>query len=124
MFGIRKTLQFGSAIFGFSAVLLLFAPSVFLDLLGLDSTDRSLIWSMRMIAITLVALAGNMWLHARLSSEDSIKRVGAVMAVAATALGVLTVLLPGEHTWFSAMYAAVGFLFGLNYAVCLWRKLM
>ena len=57
---IRTTLKAGSMVFGASALFLLVAPTLFLDLLGLDS-NVPMVWSMRMIAITLVALAGNMW---------------------------------------------------------------
>ena len=58
--GIRTTLKAGSMVFGASALFLLIAPSLFLDLLGLENNEP-MVWSMRMIAITLVALAGNMW---------------------------------------------------------------
>lgn len=124
MFGIRKTLGLGAVIFGASAVLLLVSPGLFVTLLGLDSGSEPLLWSMRMIAVTLVALTGNMWVHARHTDDGSLRRVGQVMAFAATGLGVLTLLLPGDPTWFSTTYAAIGFLFGANYFVCLWRKLM
>ena len=55
--GIRKTLQAGATVFAFSALLLFLLPSLFLDLLGMDSGDQ-LQWSMRMIGITVFALAG------------------------------------------------------------------
>lgn len=122
MLGIRKTLRVGATVFGLSAVLLLVVPGLFLSLLGLESTSAPLLWSMRMIAVTLVALAGNMWLHAKHSINESLTSVAQVMAVAATGLGVLTLSLPGP-TWFSVLYAAVGFLFGANYAICLLRGL-
>ena len=44
------------------------------------------------------------------------------MAIVATALGVLTLLIPSGLSWFTLCYAAVGFAFGLNYAVCLLRR--
>ena len=55
--GVKQTLKAGSAVFGASAIFLLIAPELFLDLLALDSNDQ-MVWSMRMIAITLIALAG------------------------------------------------------------------
>lgn len=110
--------------FGVSALLLLLAPGFFLDLLGLESSSASLAWSMRMIAVTLVALAGNMWLHAKNSSNATVQYVGIVMALSATALGVLTLLIPSSLTWFSITYSAIGFLFGINYGLCIWRKLI
>ena len=121
MFGIRKTLRFGASVFGLSALLLLFMPKFFLDLLNMDSKNESLVWSMQMIGITLVALAGNMWVNSKNSDPSSIKRVGWVMAVCASALGVLTLLIPASIGWFAILYAVIGFAFGANYLACLLR---
>ena len=118
---IRKTLRAGSLVFGASALFLLVLPNIFLDLLGLADSDV-LVWSMRMIAITLVALAGNMWNNSRNSSDRGVGNVAKVICVSATGLGVLTLLIPGEITWFSYLYAAVGFGFGLSYLLNILRK--
>ena len=122
MFGIRTTLRIGAIVFGLSAVLLLVAPGFFLDLLLLDGASESLRWAMRMIGLTLIALAANMAIVARSSSDSSVTTAGIVMAIVATALGVLTLTLPATLGWFAILYAAVGFAFGLNYAVCLIRQ--
>jgi hypothetical protein len=122
MFGIRKTLQLGASVFGLSALLLLALPELFLDLLLLDSSSAALVWSMRMIGVTLVALAGNMWMNSKSSSDSQVKKVGLVMAIAATGLGVLTLLIPATYGWFTICYAAIGFAFGANYTLCLIRK--
>ncbi|MEY4533119.1 MAG: hypothetical protein RI926_888 [Actinomycetota bacterium] len=124
MFGIRSTLKLGSLVFGLSAVLLVLTPEVFLTLLELDSSSAALVWSMRMIGVTLVALAGNMWINSTNPSDVAVRRVGVVMAVAATGLGILTVLIPAPLSWFTVLYAAVGFGFGLNYFVCFLRNKM
>ena len=108
-------------LFGASALFLLVLPDLFLDLLGLSQSDE-MAWAMRMIGITLLALAGNMWNNAGQSSDVRVVNVAKVMCVSATALGVLTLLIPGEITWFSYLYAAVGFGFGLAYLVNLVRK--
>lgn len=121
MFGIRTTLRLGATVFGLSALLLLLLPAQFLDLLALDSASEPLQWSMRMIGITLVALAGNMWANSGQRDDDAVRRVGIVMAICATSLGVLTLLIPAELKWFSYLYAAIGFAFGLNYIACLAR---
>ncbi len=118
---IRKTLRAGSLVFGASALFLLALPGFFLDLLGLENSDV-LVWSMRMIAITLFALAGNMWNNSRNSSDRGVGNVAQVMCVSATGLGVLTLLIPGEITWFSYLYAAVGFGFGLTYLINILRR--
>ena len=118
---IRKTLIAGSLVFGASALFLLVLPKIFLDLLGLENSDV-LVWSMRMIAVTLFALAGNMWNNSRNSSDRGVGNVAQVMSVSATSLGVLTLLIPGEITWFSYLYAAVGFGFGLTYLINILRR--
>ncbi len=113
--GIRLTLKAGAIVFGSSALVLLAFPEFFLELLALDSTSASLVWSMRMIGVTLVALAGNMWANSTNSNNLSVMRVGAVMAISAAGLGVLTLLLPVPLTWFTVAYAIVGFAFSLSY---------
>ncbi len=118
---LRNVLKAGSIVFGASALFLLVLPDLFLDLLGLSQSDE-MAWAMRMIGITLLALAGNMWNNAGQSSDERVGNVAKVMCVSATALGVLTLMIPGEITWFSYLYAAVGFGFALAYLVNLVRK--
>lgn len=112
--GLRKTLQAGSLVFGFSAIFLLILPRVFLELLSMDSSDQ-LQWSMRMIGITLVALAGNMWNNAKQKDEVRVVFVARVMCVSAALLGLLTLLIPAQLTWFGYLYAAIGFGFAISY---------
>ena len=118
---LRKTLQAGSIVFGFSALFLLILPSLFLELLGLDQSEP-LQWSMRMIGITLIALAGNMWNNSKQSDNAEVASVAKIMCVSAAALGVLTLMIPAELTWFSYVYAAVGFGFAGSYLVGLLKK--
>lgn len=118
---LRTILKLGSTIFGFSAIFLLVDPKTFLELLNLEKTE-TLQWSMRMIAITLIALTGNMLSVARFGSETSVIFSSRVMVVSATALGALTLLIPAEFSWFTIAYAAVGFLFSLAYLSALLRK--
>ncbi|MEY4503548.1 MAG: hypothetical protein RLZZ576_802 [Actinomycetota bacterium] len=114
----RLVLKTGSLVFGLSALLLLIAPALFNELLGL-TTNPALEWSMRMIGITLVALAGNMFSVARRGGEASVRLSGRIMQSSAFALGVLTLLIPVPVTWFTACYAAVGFGFSLAYTFTL-----
>ncbi len=118
---LRNVLKAGSIVFGASALFLLVLPDLFLDLLGLSQSDE-MAWAMRLIGITLLALAGNMWNNAGQSSDERVGNVAKVMCVSATALGVLTLMIPGEITWFSYLYAAVGFGFALAYLVNLLRN--
>lgn len=101
--------------------MLIVAPAFFNSLLGLGSA-ADLEWAMRMIGITLVALAGNMYSVASRGSEASVLFSAKVMMVSAFGLGVLTLMLPVELTWFAMAYAAVGFGFSGAYAVVLLRK--
>ena len=118
---LRTILKFGSVVFGISALFLLIAPTTFLELLNLE-TSESLEWSMRMIAITLIALTGNMLSVSRFGSETSVLFSARIMIVSAAALGALTLLIPTEFTWFTIAYAAIGFLFSLAYLSALLRK--
>ena len=118
---LRTILKFGSTVFGLSALFLLIAPKTFLELLNLE-TSESLEWSMRMIAITLIALTGNMLSVSRFGSETSVVFSARVMVVSAAALGALTLLIPAEFGWFTITYAAVGFLFSVAYLSALLRK--
>lgn len=118
---LRTILKFGSTVFGLSALFLLLAPKTFLELLNLE-TSESLQWSMRMIAITLFALTGNMLSVSRFGSETSVVFSARVMVVSAAALGALTLLIPAEYGWFTIAYAAVGFMFSLAYVSALLRK--
>ena len=58
-----------------------------------------------------------MWNNAVHNSDAAIGNVAKVMCVSATALGVLTLLIPTELTWFTYLYAVVGFGFGVAYVV-------
>jgi Ca2+/H+ antiporter len=120
-FRIRKTLRAGSFVFGISALFLLVLPNLFLELLGLDKID-SLVWSMRMIGITVFALAGNMWNNAGQSSDARVENVAKVMCLSAASLGVLTLMIPVKLTWFSYVYAVIGFGFAISYGINLLKK--
>ena len=118
---LRLILRTGAIVFGVSALLLVATPAFFNQRLGLDS-NPPLEWSMRMIGITLVALAGNMFSVSSRGSDASVLFSGRVMLVSAFALGVLTLLIPVAHGWFTISYAAIGFGFSAAYAWALLTK--
>ena len=111
---IRKVLRAGSIIFGLSALTLIVVPGFFNQLLGFTTT-QALEWAMRMIGITLLALAGNMYSVSSRGSKESVYFSARVMLVSAGALGVLTLLIPATLGWFTYAYAAVGFGFSAAY---------
>jgi len=119
--GVKNTLRAGSIIFGASAIFLLIAPGLFLELLRLPTSDE-LIWAMRMIGITLVALSGNMWQNSKLTNAAGIKFVARVMFLSALALGLLTIFIPAELAPFTIFYAVIGLGFALSYLINLIRK--
>ena len=86
---MKKKYKLGQKKFINNSSLPLYRIIALRDLLGFEDTPE-LIWSMRMIAITLIALAGNMWQNSKLDNNASgIKFVGRVMFISALALGVL-----------------------------------
>jgi hypothetical protein len=119
--GVKQTLKAGSLVFGLSALFLLIAPGVFLDLLEVTNNSE-MIWSMRMIGITLIALAGNMWQNSKLNNATALGYVGRVMFIAAAGLGFLTIFIPASLTPFTIGYAVIGFGFALSYLINLIRK--
>ena len=120
--GLRWVLRAGAAVFGASAVVLLVAPAFFLTLLALPAT-ADLEWAMRMIAITLVALTGNMAVVSFSASDRGVLVASGVMLFAAGALGFLTLMIPADVTWFTVVYALVGFGFSSAYLVGLALRL-
>jgi len=117
---LRFTLRAGATVFGLSAVALILAPGFFLELLGLD-TSAPLVWSMVMIGVTLIALTGNMAVVSFTASDRGVQGASVVMMLAAGGLGVTTLLIPVPFTWFSVVYALVGFGFSTAYVVGLTR---
>ncbi len=118
---LRRVLFTGATVFGFSALLLLISPSLFNELLGISSTPE-LDWAMRMIGLTLVALAGNMMSASLKGKAETVLFSARVMALSAAGLGVLTLLIPVQAlTWFDYAYAAVGFGFSFAYIIGLVR---
>ena len=118
---LRIVLRTGAVVFGFSAIFLLSLPVLFLELLALPTGDDQ-VWSMRMIAVTLVALSGNMLVVSLYANIKGVRFASRVMQFAAFGLGALTLAVPAELTWFSYLYAAVGFGFSAAYPAFLFRR--
>ena len=118
---MRTILKAGSSVFGLSAIFLIIFPHPFLDLLQLETSD-GMVWSMRMIGITLVALTGNMWNNSQQRNDQRVASVAKIMCLSAAGLGVLTLMIPAPLAWFTYLYAAIGFGFSLAYLIALLRK--
>lgn len=117
---LRYTLRAGATVFGLSAGGLIVFPAFFLELLGLEP-ELPLMWSMVMMGIALVALAGNMVVVSVSARDGGVRMASVVMLFAAAGLGMITLLIPVAYTWFTLAYAAVGFGFSLAYLVGLLR---
>jgi len=118
---MRTILKAGSSVFGLSAIFLIIFPRTFLDLLQLETSD-GMVWSMRMIGITLIALAGNMWNNSQQRNDQRVASVAKIMCISAAGLGVLTLLIPAPLAWFTYLYAAIGFGFSLAYLVAIIKR--
>lgn len=118
---LRIVLRAGSVVFGASALFLLVFPVLFLELLSLP-TGEDQVWSMRMIAVALVALTGNMLVVSLYANLKGVRLASRVMQFAAFGLGGLTLAVPAELSWFTYLYAAVGFGFSAAYTVLLFRR--
>lgn len=118
---LRGVLRLGSLVFGLSAIALLFVPGVFLNLLGIQSTQE-LQWSMQMIAVTLVALTANMFVVSLWASDAGVLWAARVMQLAAFGLGVLTLFIPTGVNWFVILYALFGFGFSAAYTLLLIKR--
>jgi hypothetical protein len=116
MSGLRYVLGSGSVVFGLSALVLILFPSFFVGLLGLDDS-LALIWAMVMIGVTVIALTGNMAVVALTASDSGVRVASIVMGFSAAGLGMVTLLIPVPYTWFTIVYAVVGFGFSLAYLV-------
>jgi hypothetical protein len=75
-----------------------------------------------MIGVTVFALAGNMWLNSEQISVTRLMQVAQVMFISAAGLGLSTLLIPAELTWFTYLYAAIGFAFAISYFMNLIRN--
>jgi len=117
---LRYVLRSGAIVFGLSGIALLLAPSYFVELLGLESTNP-LAWSMVMMGVTVVALSGNMAVVSFSGSDSGVFIASIVMLFSAASLGIVTLLIPVTYTWFTLTYAGIGGGFMVAYAVGLLR---
>ncbi len=119
---IRIILLVGAIFFGISAFALLIFPEAFIELLGFQTT-AALEWAMMLIAITLIALTGNMAMVSISASQFGVRIAGWTMMLAAFGLGAFSLLIPADYNWFNLSYAGIGFAFSIAYFSQLARSL-
>lgn len=117
---LRWILRAGAGVFGLSAIWLLITPGFFLELLALEPT-LALRWSMWMIAITLIALTGNMAVVSFRAPPSGVVASSTVMMVSSGALGFVTLLVPAAITGFGVVYGLLSFAFSAAYFAALAR---
>ena len=114
----RAVLGAGATVFAVTAPLLLLAPGLFADWLGLNGDLSQVRWSLQMVGACLVALSGQMWLVRR-GDGHTVMSAAVVMLIGGGVMTLLTTLLPGEWTAMRWGYFAFGASFMLAYAVLL-----
>jgi hypothetical protein len=56
------------------------------------------------------------------ANDRGVRVASTVMQLSAFGLGVITLLIPAELTWFTILYAAIGFVFSAMYTFFLFRR--
>ncbi len=114
---IRVVLAFGALLFFASGLLLLLAPALMAQWLGLaEVVDTT--WTLQMLGAALLGLSGQMWLVRR-APDHPILGSAVVMLIAGGLMNVLTITLPGSWTPVRWMYLGVGLVFWISYLILL-----
>lgn len=114
---IRQVMLAGGTIFLISAIALLARPDLFGQFIGI--TGDNAYWSLRMTGIVLIPL-GYLMIVVRNNSSNYIVRTFAIlMSLVSLALGIVTLLAPGEANIGRIIYAVIGFAFSTLYVVAL-----
>ncbi len=114
---IRQVMLAGGSIFIASAVALIARPDLFGQFIGISGEDA--FWSLRMTGIVLLPL-GYLMIVVRNNSSNYVVRTFAIlMSLVSLALGIVTLLAPGEPNVGRIIYAVIGFVFSTLYVVAL-----
>ena len=116
-FRVRQVMLAGGTIFILSAVALISRPDLFGEFIGISGEDA--FWSLRMTGIVLLPL-GYLMIVVRNNSSNYVVRTFAIlMSLVSLALGIVTLLAPGEPNVGRIIYAVIGFVFSTLYVVAL-----
>jgi peptidoglycan/LPS O-acetylase OafA/YrhL len=114
---IRAVLALGSLMFVVSGLLLIIAPALMAEWLGL-STIVDTTWTLQMLGAALLGLSGQMWLVRR-APDHPVLGAAVVMIISGGLMTVLTITLPGEWTPVRWAYLGIGAAFCLAYVLML-----
>jgi hypothetical protein len=112
---IRKVMLGGGSVFIASAIALVVRPDLFAEFIGITGDDA--FWSLRMTGIILFPLGYLMIIVRSTSSNSVVKSFAVLMSLVSLALGIVTLLAPGEPNLGRIIYAIIGFIFSTLYVV-------
>lgn len=114
---VRVVLALGALLFFASGLLLLLAPSLMAQWLGLAEVIDTT-WTLQMLGAALLGLSGQMWLVRR-APDHPVLGSAVVMLIAGGLMNVLTITLPGSWTSVRWVYLGVGLVFWVSYLILL-----
>ncbi len=114
---IRQVMLAGGSVFIASAIALITTPDLFGEFIGIVGEDAN--WSLRMTGIVLIPLGYLMIVVRSVGSNSVVKSFAILMSLVSLALGIVTLLAPGDANIGRIIYAIVGFLFSTLYVVAI-----
>lgn len=119
---IRQVMLAGGIVFIGSAIALIARPDLFGEFIGISNPQAW--WSLRMTGLVLIPLGYLMIVVRSAGSNSVVKSFAILMSLVSLALGIITLLAPGQVNLGRIIYAITGFLFSTFYvvAIALGRK--
>ncbi len=114
---IRQVMLAGGAVFIASAIALIARPDLFGEFIGIVGEEA--FWSLRMTGIVLIPLGYLLIVVRSVASDSVVKSFAFLMFFVSLALGIVTLLAPGDANIGRIIYAIIGFLFSTLYVVAL-----
>ena len=114
---IRQVMLAGGSVFIASAIDLISRPDLFGQFIGINGEDA--FWSLRMTGVVLLPLGYLMIVVRSNSSNHVVKSFAILMSLVSLALGIVTLLAPGDANLGRIIYAIIGFIFSTLYVVAI-----
>jgi hypothetical protein len=114
---IRQVMLAGGSVFIASAIALIARPDLFGEFIGIVGEEA--FWSLRMTGIVLIPLGYLLIVVRSVASDSVVKSFAFLMFFVSLALGIVTLLAPGDANIGRIIYAIIGFLFSTLYVVAL-----
>jgi hypothetical protein len=118
----RLVLACDAVVISVTVPLLLLAPQLIADWLGLTSVVADTRWVLQIVGAGAIALAGHMWLIRR-SADATVLNAAAIMLINHGVMTLLVAVMSGEWTTVRWIYLLVSAFFVLVYAApLLWAQ--